>query len=404
MTLVQTQAGPPQRIERIVLGITGGIAAYKAAELVRLLVQDDVSVQVVMTEAATRFIAPATFQALSGRGVFVDLWDDRVDNGMAHIDLSRAAQAILVAPASADFIAKLVHGRADDLLSTLCLARECPLLVAPAMNRQMWENAATRRNIARLAADGVTLLGPASGDQACGEIGEGRMLEPSELRDALDAFFLPKPLAGKRVLLTAGPTQEAIDPVRVVTNLSSGKMGYALARACAEAGAIVTMVSGPTSLETPGGVARIDVKSAADMLQAVEQNIDGVDVFIGVAAVADYTIANPGTLKHKKDSGPLRLDFSPTVDILARIAARASPPFCVGFAAESEDVETNAEVKRLRKRVPLLVANRAQDALGSDSNAVTLIDDRGRHRLDSAPKIDIARKIVAHMAQMLGVA
>lgn len=404
MTLVQTQAGPPQRIERIVLGITGGIAAYKAAELVRLLVQDDVSVQVVMTEAATRFIAPATFQALSGRGVFVDLWDDRVDNGMAHIDLSRAAQAILVAPASADFIAKLVHGRADDLLSTLCLARECPLLVAPAMNRQMWENAATRRNIAQLAADGVTLLGPASGDQACGEIGEGRMLEPSELRDALDAFFLPKPLAGKRVLLTAGPTQEAIDPVRVVTNLSSGKMGYALARACAEAGAIVTMVSGPTSLETPGGVARIDVKSAADMLQAVEQNIDGVDVFIGVAAVADYTIANPGTLKHKKDSGPLRLDFSPTVDILARIAARASPPFCVGFAAESEDVETNAEVKRLRKRVPLLVANRAQDALGSDSNAVTLIDDRGRHRLDSAPKIDIARKIVAHMAQMLGVA
>ena len=404
MTLVQTQAGPPQRIERIVLGITGGIAAYKAAELVRLLVQDDVSVQVVMTEAATRFIAPATFQALSGRGVFVDLWDDRVDNGMAHIDLSRAAQAILVAPASADFIAKLVHGRADDLLSTLCLARECPLLVAPAMNRQMWENAATRRNIARLAADGVTLLGPASGDQACGEIGEGRMLEPSELRDALDAFFLPKPLAGKRVLLTAGPTQEAIDPVRVVTNLSSGKMGYALARACAEAGAIVTMVSGPTSLETPGGVARIDVKSAADMLQAVEQNIDGVDVFIGVAAVADYTIANPGTSKHKKDSGPLRLDFSPTVDILARISARASPPFCVGFAAESEDVETNAEVKRLRKRVPLLVANRAQDALGSDSNAVTLIDDRGRHRLDSAPKIDIARKIVAHMAQMLGVA
>ena len=404
MTLVQTQAGPPQRIERIVLGITGGIAAYKAAELVRLLVQDDVSVQVVMTEAATRFIAPATFQALSGRGVFVDLWDDRVDNGMAHIDLSRAAQAILVAPASADFIAKLVHGRADDLLSTLCLARECPLLVAPAMNRQMWENAATRRNIARLAADGVTLLGPASGDQACGEIGEGRMLEPSELRDALDAFFLPKPLAGKRVLLTAGPTQEAIDPVRVVTNLSSGKMGYALARACAEAGAIVTMVSGPTSLDTPSGVARIDVKSAADMLQAVERNIDGVDVFIGVAAVADYTIANPGTSKHKMDSGPLRLDFSPTVDILARIAARASPPFCVGFAAESEDVETNAEVKRLRKRVPLLVANRAQDALGSDSNAVTLIDDRGHHRLDSAPKIDIARKIVAHMAQMLGVA
>lgn len=404
MTLARTQEGPPQRIERIVLGITGGIAAYKAAELVRLLVQDDVTVQVVMTEAATRFIAPATFQALSGRGVFVDLWDDRIDNGMAHIDLSRAAQAILVAPASADFIAKLVHGHADDLLSTLCLARECPLLVAPAMNRQMWENAATRRNIARLAADGVTLLGPASGDQACGEIGEGRMLEPSELREALDAFFLPKPLAGKRVLLTAGPTQEAIDPVRVVTNLSSGKMGYALARACAEAGAIVTMVSGPTSLETPGGVARIDVKSAADMLQAVERNIDGVDVFIGVAAVADYTIANPGISKHKKHSGPLQLDFSPTVDILARIAARASPPFCVGFAAESEDVETNAEEKRLRKRVPLLVANRAQDALGSDSNAVTLIDDRGRHRLESAPKLDIARKIVAHMAQMLGVA
>lgn len=389
------------RARHIVLGITGGVAAYKSAELVRLLVQDDIAVQVVMTEAATRFVTPATFQALSGRNVFVDLWDDRIANGMAHIDLSREAAAILVAPASADFLSKIAHGKADDLLSTLCLARDCPLLVAPAMNRQMWENAATRRNAAQLAADGVVVLGPAAGDQACGEVGMGRMLEPEELHQALIGFFQPKLLAGKRVLLTAGPTQEAIDPVRVITNLSSGKMGYALARACSEAGATVTMVSGPTALATSLGVTRIDVARAADMLAAVESHLSNADIFIGVAAVADYTVANPSAAKHKKGDAPLRIELAPTVDILARVAASANPPFCVGFAAESNNVEANAEAKRRKKGVPLLVANRAQDALGSDNNAVTLIDDNGRHPLPAAPKLDIARQIVAHIAQML---
>ncbi|MEP6702253.1 MAG: bifunctional phosphopantothenoylcysteine decarboxylase/phosphopantothenate--cysteine ligase CoaBC [Betaproteobacteria bacterium] len=385
----------------VVLGITGGIAAYKAAELVRLLVQDNFTVQVVMTESAARFIAPATFQALSGRGVFVDLWDTRVANGMAHIDLSREVEAILVAPASADFMAKLAHGNADDLLSTLCLARECPLLIAPAMNRQMWESPATRRNAAQLAADGIVLLGPDAGDQACGEVGLGRMLEPEALHDALGAFFQSKILAGKRVLITAGPTQEAIDPVRVITNLSSGKMGYALARACSEAGATVTMISGPTTLDTPMNVTRINVTSAAQMLAAVERSLPGCAVFIAVAAVADYTIANPSATKHKKGGVTPAFELTPTVDILARIAAMPDAPFCVGFAAESENVEDNAEAKRKRKKVPLLVANRAQDALGSDTNAVTLLDDSGRHPLPAAPKLEVARQIVAHLARMI---
>ena len=394
----------PLRARHIVLGITGGVAAYKSAELVRLLVQDNIGVQVAMTAAATRFVTPATFQALSGRNVFVDLWDDRVENGMAHIDLSREAAAILVAPASADFLAKLAHGNADDLLSTLCLARDCPLLVAPAMNRQMWEHPATQRNAAQLAADGVALLGPAAGDQACGEVGMGRMLEPGELHRALVAYFAPRLLAGRRVLLTAGPTQEAIDPVRVITNLSSGKMGYALAQACAEAGATVTLVSGPTALATPPGVARIDVMNAAGMLAAVESQLPGQGIFIGVAAVADYTVANPSAVKHKKGDAPLKIELAPTVDILARVAAGACPPFCVGFAAESENVEANAEAKRRKKGVPLLVANRAQDALGSDTNAVTLIDDSGRHPLPVAPKLEVARQIVAHIAGMLASA
>jgi len=392
---------PSPLTRHIVLGVTGGVAAYKSAELVRLLTQGGFTVQVVMTEAATRFVTAATFQALSGRPVFADLWDQRVANGMAHIDLSREAAAILVAPASADFIAKLVHGHADDLLSTLCLARDCPLLVAPAMNRQMWENAATRRNAAQLAADGITVLGPDAGDQACGEVGMGRMLEPEQLHAALVAFFQPKRLTGKRVLLTAGPTQEAIDPVRVITNLSSGKMGYALALACLEAGASVTLVSGPTSLPTPDGATRVDVTSAAQMLEAVERNVANCDVYIGVAAVADYTVANPSASKHKKGDTPLAVQFAPTVDILARVAARPRPPFCVGFAAESENVDDNAEAKRKRKNVPLVVANRAQDALGSDNNAVTLIDAAGRHPLPPGPKLDVARDIVAHIAKML---
>jgi phosphopantothenoylcysteine decarboxylase/phosphopantothenate--cysteine ligase len=392
---------PSPLTRHIVLGVTGGVAAYKSAELVRLLTQGGFTVQVVMTEAATHFVTAATFQALSGRPVFTDLWDHRVANGMAHIDLSREAAAILVAPASADFIAKLVHGHADDLLSTLCLARDCPLLVAPAMNRQMWDNPATRRNAAQLVADGITVLGPDAGDQACGEVGMGRMLEPEQLHAALVAFFQPKRLAGKRVLLTAGPTQEAIDPVRVITNLSSGKMGYALAQACLEAGASVTLVSGPTSLQTPAGATRVDVTSAAQMLDAVERNVANCDVYIGVAAVADYTVANPSASKHKKGDAPLAVQFAPTVDILARVAARPQPPFCVGFAAESENVEDNAEAKRKRKNVPLLVANRAQDALGSGTNAVTLIDAAGRHPLPHGPKLDVARDIVAHIAKML---
>ncbi len=389
------------RPRHIVLGITGGIAAYKAAELARLLIQDAMSMQVVMTDAATRFITPATFQALSGRPVFVDLWDDRVGNGMAHIDLSREASAILVAPASADFMAKLAHGLAEDLLSTLCLARECPLLVAPAMNRQMWENAATQRNVARLRDDGIAVLGPGAGDQACGEVGMGRMLEPEDLAQLMAAFFQPKLLAGKRVLLTAGPTQEAIDPVRVITNLSSGKMGFALARACHEAGAAVTIVSGPSAQSTPVGVARIDVRTAAEMLAGVESRLPGTDIFVGVAAVADYTVANPSASKHKKGDAAPHIELVPTVDILARVAARADAPFCVGFAAESENVEQNADAKRRKKGVPLLVANRAQDALGSDDNAVTLIDEAGHHRLPPGPKLDIAREIVAHLAGLL---
>jgi len=269
------------------------------------------------------------------------------------------------------------------------------------MNRQMWDNPATRRNAALLAADGVVILGPDTGDQACGEVGMGRMLEPEALHEALAGFFQPKLLAGKRVLLTAGPTQEAIDPVRAITNLSSGKMGYALARACVEAGAAVTMVSGPTALASPLGVTRINVTRAADMLRAVESQLTAKDIFIGVAAVADYTVANPGRSKHKRGDAPLHIELVSTVDILARIAAAPNAPFCVGFAAESDNVEANAEAKRRKKGVPLLVANRAQDALGSDNNAVTLIDDRGRHPLASAPKLDIARQIVAHIAGML---
>ena len=389
------------RPRHIVLGVTGGVAAFKACELARLFVQDGTTLQVVMTEAATHFIGPATFQAISGRHVFVNLWDDRIANGMAHIDLSREADAIVVAPASADFMGKLAHGLADDLLSTLCLARDCPLLVAPAMNRQMWEHPATQRNVAQIAADGVTVLGPAAGDQACGEVGMGRMIEAVEIHEAVRAFFAPKTLAGKRVLLTAGPTQEAIDPVRVITNLSSGKMGFALARACIEAGAEVTLVAGPSAEQAPFGARRIDVRSAADLLAAVEANLAGADLFISVAAVADYTVANPSTSKHKKGAAAPAIALAPTVDILARVASLPHPPFCVGFAAESENVEDNADAKRRRKGVPLLVANRAQDALGSDTNAVTLLDDDGRHPLPSAPKLDVARKIVAHIGKLL---
>ncbi len=386
---------------RVVVGVTGGIAAYKAAELVRLLVKNGTEVDVVMTRAAEHFVTATTFQALSGRAVASDLWQSGADNAMGHIALSRGADAILVAPASADFLAKLANGHADDLLSTLCIARECPLVVAPAMNRQMWGNAATQRNVTTLRGDGVQVLGPDSGDQACGEVGDGRMVEPEALFDYVVAMAQPKLFAGKRVLVTAGPTVEAIDPVRSITNMSSGKMGYALAQAAAEAGARVTLVSGPTSLATPSTVIRIDVKSAAQMAEAVNANAGDADIFIAVAAVADYTPDKVAEQKIKKDGAPMTLTLKPTVDILASVASRPHPPFCVGFAAESQDVERLGEDKRRRKKLPLIIANRAQDALNADANEVALLDDAGTHRLPRMDKLALARRLVAEIAKRL---
>mgnify|MGYP000903483176 FL=1 len=387
--------------KRLVRGVTGGIAAYKAAELARRLVRDGAEVHAVLTASGARFVTPVTFQALTGRLAWCDAWDARMPDNMAHIELSRAADAIVVAPASADFLARLAHGRADDLLSALCLARDCPLLVAPAMNRQMWENPATQRNKSQLLADGVTILGPAAGEQACGETGLGRMLEPEEIHDALVGFFQPKLLAGRRLMLTAGPTFEALDAVRGLTNPSSGKMGFALARAARDAGAEVTLVAGPVALPTPFGVTRIDVTSAREMHAAVMQRVDACDIFIGVAAVADYRPAEPVRGKMKKGDQPIAIALTPNPDILAEVAARPRPPFCVGFAAESHDLEKYAEDKRRKKKVDLVVGNLVQEAMGSDSNAVILFDDQGRHPLGPAPKIEIARGIVAHVGALL---
>ena len=387
--------------KKIVLGITGGIAAYKAAELVRLLVKANIDVQVVMTESATQFITPVTMQALSGKPVFTGMWHSSIDNGMPHIELSRDADAIVVAPATAEFIAKLLHGRADDLLSTLCLARDCPLLVAPAMNKQMWENPATQRNFAQLFADKITVLGPGSGDQACGEIGLGRMLEPDELMTEINAFFTPKLLAGKRVLITAGATLEMIDPVRAITNLSSGKMGYALAQAASDMGAEVTLVSGATTLQPPKNVKNIVATSADAMYQAVMKNIANQQVFIGVAAVADYTPTKPNTHKIKKSDASLIIELTATKDILKEVASLPNAPFCVGFAAESEHLIEYASKKRIAKKLPLIVANDAQSAMGSDSNTVTLIDDAGTHALPTADKKTVAHGTLAHIANML---
>ena len=388
--------------KRITLGVTGGIAAYKAAELVRQLVKLGATVRVAMTEAATRFVTPVTFQALSGHPVHCDQWDARVANNMAHIELSREADVILVAPASADFLAKLAHGLADDLLSTLALARNCPLLVAPAMNLQMWNNPATQRNVATLRADGITLLGPASGDQACGEVGLGRMIEPEEIVEDVVAYFQAKHLAGKRVLMTAGPTFEAIDPVRVITNLSSGKMGFALARAAHEAGADVTLVCGPVSQATPRGITRINVASALEMHTAVMQHVAGQDVFIGVAAVADYRPAAPSAQKIKKDGCKApSIELVQNPDILADVAALPEPPFCVGFAAESQNLAAYAQKKRLAKKIPLIVGNLIQDGFGGDQNKLALFDDTGETRLPPASKIELARALVAHIAGLL---
>ncbi|MCC6608559.1 MAG: bifunctional phosphopantothenoylcysteine decarboxylase/phosphopantothenate--cysteine ligase CoaBC [Burkholderiales bacterium] len=386
---------------RVLLGITGGVAAYKAAELARLVVRSGADLRVVMTDSACRFITPVTLQALSGNTVYTDMWDPAVPNNMAHIELSRDRDVIVVAPATADFISKLAHGLADDLLSALCLARECALAIAPAMNRQMWDHPATQRNAATLRADGVTILGPVAGDQACGETGMGRMLEPGEIFAALVALAGPKRLAGKTVVVTAGPTFEPIDAVRGITNLSSGKMGFAVAQAAAEAGAKVTLVAGPTMLPAPPGVARRDVVTAREMHDAVLALVPAADVFIAVAAVSDYRVVAPKSIKLKKEAGPPKIELAENPDILAAVAALPSPPFCVGFAAETENLRENAQAKRKKKRIPLLAANLAQEAFGREDNALVLFDDAGEHPLDRAPKIDLARRLISHIAGML---
>ncbi|WP_269494151.1 bifunctional phosphopantothenoylcysteine decarboxylase/phosphopantothenate--cysteine ligase CoaBC [Castellaniella sp. S9] len=388
---------------RIVLGLTGGIACYKSAELLRRMLDQGAQVDVVMTEAATHFITPTTLQALSGRPVYLDPLDARVPNSMAHITLTRGADAVLIVPTSADFMAKLAHGHADDLLSTLCVARgEVPLLIAPAMNREMWTHPATQRNARQLHADGVALLGPGEGDQACGETGEGRMLEPGQILDALVAYFQPKVLAGRRVLLTAGPTSEPIDPVRVITNRSSGRMGYALARAAAEAGATVELISGPTALPTPQGVVRIDVGTAAQMHAAAMAYAPRADIFIAVAAVADWAVAQPSAAKLKKQDGqPPSLSFVQNPDILAEVAALAGGPWCVGFAAETERLDEHAQAKRLRKGVPLMVGNLAQDTMDAESARLVLYDEAGAHPLEPQHKLHAARALIREIARRM---
>ncbi|HRL23055.1 MAG TPA: bifunctional phosphopantothenoylcysteine decarboxylase/phosphopantothenate--cysteine ligase CoaBC [Alcaligenes sp.] len=390
--------------KKLVFGISGGIAAYKTAELLRRAQDLGAQIDVVMTESATRFMAPLTFQALSGRPVYTDLWDARVPNNMAHIQLSRQADAILVAPASTNFMARLAQGMADDLLSTLCVARgHCPLLLAPAMNREMWQHPATQRNVEQLRRDGVYILGPGSGDQACGEIGDGRMLEPHQLLAELVGFFQPKRLAGKRVLITAGPTAEPIDPVRVISNRSSGKMGYAIARAAQEAGAQVTLVSGPVALDTPYGVQRINVETARQMHAAVMAQAAQADVFIGVAAVADWHVSNASDIKIKKtaEQSTPDLQFSPNPDILAEVAALPDGPFCVGFAAETDHLIEHAQAKRQRKNVPMLVGNLAQRAMNADYTELVVFDEQGHTHWPAQDKLLAARQLIQAIAQRL---
>lgn len=393
---------------RLVLGLSGGVACYKVAELLRLLVKAGASVRVVMTDAAQQFITPVTMQALSGQPVLTSQWDAGEPNNMAHINLTRDADAVIVAPASADLMAKLAQGRADELLSLLCLARpiaRCPLLLAPAMNREMWSHPATQRNLAQLRADGATVLGPANGDQACGEVGDGRMLEAAELFEDIVAQLAPKPLAGERVLITAGPTFEAIDPVRGLTNRSSGKMGFALARAAREAGAEVTLVAGPVHLPTPRGVRRIDVQSAEQMLAAVLPLAATHGIFVATAAVADWRPARLAEHKIKKDGKKQAPSFELTenTDILATVAALPNPPFCVGFAAESEHLAVHARAKLERKKLPLVVGNLGPATFGRDDNALLLVDARGEQPLPAdggtADKLTLARALVAEIAR-----
>jgi phosphopantothenoylcysteine decarboxylase / phosphopantothenate---cysteine ligase len=389
--------------KKIVVGMTGGIAAYKVCELVRRLQDHGADVTVAMTAAAQEFVTATTMQALSGKPVFTDFWGGtgaQAVDAMPHISLSRGAAAIVVAPASAHFIAKTAHGLADDLLSTAVVARNCPLLIAPAMNVEMWNNPATQRNVHQLRADGVHFLGPASGDQACGEVGAGRMLEPHEMLEDIIAFFQPKVMRDCRVLITAGPTFEPIDPVRGITNLSSGKVGFAIARAAREAGAKVTLVSGPTGLATPRGVRRIDVQTAQQMFDEVLAYVDHAQIFVAVAAVADWRVGNVSGSKLKKARGaPPPLDFTQNPDILARVAALPNPPYCVGFAAETDNVVENARAKLAAKGIPLVVANRAQDALGSDDNELQLVDGAGVTTLPRDGKLMQARRIVAEIAR-----
>jgi phosphopantothenoylcysteine decarboxylase / phosphopantothenate---cysteine ligase len=393
--------------KHIVLGLSGGIACFKAAQLCRSMIKAGATVQVVMSEAATRFITTTTLQALSGRHVYTDVWDASPSNAMAHIDMTRSADAIIVAPASADFMARLAQGRANDMLALTCLARpieRCPLLVAPAMNREMWANPATQRNAQQLARDGIVILGPDQGDQACGEVGDGRMLEPDDLLDALVAHFQPKLLKGHKVLITAGPTYEAIDPVRGITNLSSGKMGFAIARAAVQAGAEVTLVAGPVSLASPSGLRRrIDVRSAQQMHDAVMQEVVGHDVFVATAAVADWRPQQVADQKIKKvASGAPTITMTENPDILKAVASLPKAPFCVGFAAESHDLLKHAREKRLRKGIPLIVANVGPATFGADDNELVLIDDKSETVLPRADKLTLARQLVANVAKRLG--
>ena len=397
--------------KKIVLGISGGIAAYKAPELARQLIQEGAFVQVVMTEAAKQFVTPVTMQALTGNPVYLSQWDSSIPNNMAHIELSRSADAILIAPASADLMAKLSLGLADDLLSTLCLARDCPLLLTPAMNKQMWEHAATQRSVKRLADDGVTLLGPASGFQACGEVGMGRMLEPSEITEQVIAFFQKKSLAGKKILITAGPTFEAIDPVRGITNHSSGKMGFAIARAAVEAGAQVHLIAGPCDLPTPleatGNIIRTNVVSAKEM-HAATMSAKDCDVFFAVAAVADWGIAKPAKEKIKRQGNQApNLEFVANPDILLDVVKAAKTkagkpyPYCVGFAAESTDLENHANEKRQRKGIPMIVGNIGPDTFGSDLNQLLVIDSAGSKKIAKAEKLQLARQLIGLVAKKI---
>jgi phosphopantothenoylcysteine decarboxylase/phosphopantothenate--cysteine ligase len=388
---------------RILLGVTGGIAAYKSPDLVRRLRERGAEVQVVMTEGARQFVTPLTFQAVSGREVRDSLWDAGAEAAMGHIELARWADAVLVAPATAEFIAKMTQGRADDLLTTLCLATAAPVHIAPAMNQQMWANAATQANVSTLRGRGVTVLGPGSGDQACGETGEGRMLEPAELaRSVLDSLSGSRPLAGRKVVVTAGPTRERIDPVRFISNRSSGKMGYAVAQAAREAGAEVVLVSGPVSLPTPAGVTRIDVESARQMHDAVHAALAGADIYIGAAAIADYEPASVAEHKIKKCSDTMTLELIRAPDILASVAALPGRPFVVGFAAETRDVEQNARSKLERKRLDIIAANRVGDgiAFDQDENSLLLLWSGGREELALCGKLELARKLVTRIAEL----